>query len=60
MDIWKIIYNLKTIKVMNIMLIVGDIVAENIQKMQPIPMLIPFREREREREREHFNTEEMV
>jgi hypothetical protein len=42
------------------MLIVGDIVAENIQKMQPIPMLIPFREREREREREHFNTEEMV
>jgi hypothetical protein len=27
------------------MLIVGDIVAENIQKMQPIPMLIPFRER---------------
>ncbi|MFN3269047.1 MAG: hypothetical protein ACK42G_00535 [Candidatus Kapaibacteriota bacterium] len=28
------------------MLIVGDIVAEIIQKIQPIPMLIPFRERE--------------
>ncbi|MEJ5287625.1 MAG: hypothetical protein WHV60_10490 [Bacteroidota bacterium] len=31
------------------MLIVDDILAENIQKIQPIPMLIPFRERERER-----------
>ncbi|QLH54480.1 MAG: hypothetical protein CH6_3497 [Candidatus Kapaibacterium sp.] len=38
------------------MLIVGDIVAVYIQKIQPIPMLIPFRERERE----HINSEEMV
>jgi hypothetical protein len=38
------------------MLIVDDILAENIQKIQPIPMLIPFRERERE----HINSEEMV
>ncbi len=36
---------MRAIKVENIMLIVGDIVAENIQKIQPIPMLIPFRER---------------
>ncbi|ROL55647.1 hypothetical protein D9V84_11190 [Bacteroidetes/Chlorobi group bacterium Naka2016] len=36
---------MQAIKVENIMLIVGDIIAENIQKIQPIPMLIPFRER---------------
>jgi hypothetical protein len=29
------------------MLMAGDIVAEIIRKIQPIPMLIPFRERER-------------
>ncbi|MEJ5287611.1 MAG: hypothetical protein CH6_0871 [Candidatus Kapaibacterium sp.] len=29
------------------MLIVDDILAENIQKIRSIPMLIPFRERER-------------
>ncbi len=38
---------MRAIKVGNSMLIVGDIVAEIIQKIQPIPMLIPFRERER-------------
>ncbi|QLH53158.1 MAG: hypothetical protein CH6_0853 [Candidatus Kapaibacterium sp.] len=45
---------MQAIKVGFIMLILDDIVAENIQKIQPIPMLIPFRERE------HINSEEMV